>query len=455
MSEVVLPEGWETCSLNLLAKFIDYRGKTPKKKGSGIPLITAKNIRDGYINREPREYISEEDYDDWMTRGIPRLGDVLITTEAPMGNVATIDIQEKFALAQRAICLQFYVHEMSVFGHYALRSPTFQAKLKVNATGTTVSGIKAATLKSLGLPVPPLEEQKEIAARLDDLLAQVDSIKTRLDAIPAILKRFRQSVLATAVSGKLIEQDSVRELCLDDVASFQNGFAFKSGWFEGSGEYQVLKLGNIRDGHLALDNSPAFLNENVAADYLRFTPQKGDTLLSMTGTRFKRDYGFGCMIKNESNLLINQRVGRLIPNQNHVLPEYLNIFVRSDKFRDQFFKGETGGVNQGNVGSKHIMSIPINVPSLDEQTEIVCNVEQLLTFADQIEKQVKNAQTRVNNLTQSVLAQAFRGELTAGWREQYPELIRAENSAQALLEKIKVQQAELTKTSRKKRTKKS
>lgn len=287
--------------------------------------------------------------------------------------------------------------------------------------------------------LPPLAEQKVIADKLDTLLAQVENTKARLERIPEILKTFRQSVLAAAVSGKLTVEWKSKSLILEDISYFQNGFAFKSGWFESEGEYQVIKLGNIRDGYLAVENSPAFLKQDVAADYLRFTPESGDTLISMTGTRFKQDYGFGCLVRNEKNLLVNQRVGRLIPNRAMVLPEYLNIYVRSELFRIQFFEGETGGVNQGNVGSKHIMNIGINLPTIEQQTEIVRKVEELFAFADSIEEKVNAALKRVNKLTQSILAKAFRGELTANWRAANPELICGKNSAEALLEKIKAE----------------
>lgn len=98
-------------------------------------------------------------------------------------------------------------------------------------------------------------------------------------------------------------------------------------------------------------------------------------------------------------------------------------------------------MNQGNVGSQHIQSIVINVPPLPEQAEIVRRVEQLFAYADTIEKQVNSALARVNSLTQSILAKAFRGELTAQWRAENPELISGENSAAALLEKIKAERA--------------
>ena len=99
------------------------------------------------------------------------------------------------------------------------------------------------------------------------------------------------------------------------------------------------------------------------------------------------------------------------------------------------------GGNQPNLNLNKVREIPILLPSLPEQHEIVRRVEQLFAYADTIEKQVNNALARVNNLTQSILAKAFRGELTAQWRAENPELISGENSAAALLEKIKAERA--------------
>ncbi|EFO4471803.1 TPA: restriction endonuclease subunit S, partial [Escherichia coli] len=99
------------------------------------------------------------------------------------------------------------------------------------------------------------------------------------------------------------------------------------------------------------------------------------------------------------------------------------------------------GVSQSNINAQKLIAYPITVPPLPEQHEIVRRVEQLFAYADTIEKQVNNALARVNNLTQSILAKAFRGELTAQWRAENPELISGENSAAALLEKIKAERA--------------
>jgi type I restriction enzyme M protein len=159
---------WEMVELGEACKFIDYRGRTPQKTDSGIRLITAKNVRMGYLSYEPVEFIAEEDYDDWMTRGLVKKGDVLITTEAPLGNVAQIDTDEKIALAQRIIALIPQSNTLSnTFLKNVLISQDVQNKIQSHATGSTVYGIKASTLKTIQIPLPPAEVQQKIVARIE------------------------------------------------------------------------------------------------------------------------------------------------------------------------------------------------------------------------------------------------------------------------------------------------
>ncbi|WP_272165021.1 restriction endonuclease subunit S [Vibrio diabolicus] len=323
-----------------------------------------------------------------------------------------------------------------------IKTQKFASEGAQNMTGAVgLRRVPRAFVESFSIPVIPIAEQKVIAEKLDTLLVKVEATKARLESSLETLKQFRQSVLAAAVSGKLTEDrvENFNHVKLSDVATFQNGFAFKSGWFKAEGEFQVVKLGNIREGRLALENAPAFIDEAMASEYSKFMPNAGDSLISMTGTRFKKDYGFSCLVEEQKNILINQRVGRIIPECYKLSPMYLNIILRSEQFRNDFFKGETGGVNQGNVGSKHIMSIEIDVPDLDTQNEIVRKVQKCMDYSEIIEKKIEDALERVNNLTISILAKAFRGELTKQWREDNPELVSGENSAEVLLEKIKAE----------------
>jgi type I restriction enzyme M protein len=166
--QIVNAPDWEMVELGEACRFIDYRGRTPQKTDSGIRLITAKNVKMGYLSYEPVEFIAEEDYEDWMTRGLVKKGDVLITTEAPLGNVAQIDTDEKIALAQRIIALIPQSNTLSkTFLKNVLISRDVQNKIQSHATGSTVYGIKASTLKTIQIPVPPPAVQQEIVARIE------------------------------------------------------------------------------------------------------------------------------------------------------------------------------------------------------------------------------------------------------------------------------------------------
>ncbi|EOI5720206.1 restriction endonuclease subunit S [Cronobacter dublinensis] len=427
------PNSWILSSLPDIAGI--NMGQSPSssdvnEQGEGIVFFQGK-AEFGKLYPTPRKYCTKP-------TKIASVGDILLSIRAPVGptNIAT----ETTAIGRGLAAIS---------AHRGLTDPKYllyyfrciEPWLSTQGTGSTFKAISGQFIKELKAPLPAFAEQKNIAEKLDALLAQVDSTKARLEQIPQILKRFRQAVLIAAFTKKLTESSEFTEKKISDVCSFQNGFAFKSSWFSKTGSYQVIKLANIRDGYLFLENAPAYVNEEQGVEFSKFSPNIGDVLISMTGTRFKKDYGFGCIMTQKHKALINQRVGRLIPIKASILPEYLFLFVRSELFREQFFKGETGGVNQGNVGSQHIQSILINVPPLTEQHEIVRRVEQLFAYADTIEKQVNSALARVNSLTQSILAKAFRGELTAQWRAENPDLISGENSAAALLEKIKAERA--------------
>lgn len=168
-----IPSSWSWKKLEDIFKFVDYRGKTPIKLSDGVRLVTASNVRKGYMDHARLEYISTQEYATRQTRGVSKKGDILFTTEAPMGNVALADLDE-FSVGQRVITLQS--SQINRLLMYFMLSPFFQASVKEQATGTTAQGIKAARLKKLYLPIPPLEEQGRIAKKIDDLMKQVERL---------------------------------------------------------------------------------------------------------------------------------------------------------------------------------------------------------------------------------------------------------------------------------------
>ncbi len=196
--------GWTTMALEDCAKFIDYRGRTPKKTESGLRLITAKNAKMGYLQVEPREFVSPESYDAWMTRGIPLKGDVIFTTEAPLGNVCQLDTDEKVVFAQRIITLQTNREMLNPsFLKYLLMSPQMQSIIRKQATGATVSGIKAKLLKKIEISFPSIQEQGKIVQQMDIFTESINKIEQNHQQELNLIYQMEQSILQEAFNGNL------------------------------------------------------------------------------------------------------------------------------------------------------------------------------------------------------------------------------------------------------------
>lgn len=157
-----------------LEAIIDYRGKTPQKSESGIPTLSAKSVKNNFIDYNNCYYISQEEYNRFMVRGFPKKGDILLTTEAPLGMVAKLD-RDDIAIAQRLLTLR---GKNSILDNdyllYFLQSSTGQHLLKSHETGTTVTGVKQAVFRKLEISIPNIEDQRKIATILSALDSRME-----------------------------------------------------------------------------------------------------------------------------------------------------------------------------------------------------------------------------------------------------------------------------------------
>jgi type I restriction enzyme, S subunit len=208
-----VPEHWEVVGLTkYLASLVDYRGRTPTKSEDGIFLVTARNIRNGFIDYEAsQEYIVPAEYEAVMSRGLPQVGDVLFTTEAPLGQVATID-RTDVALAQRIIKFRGDSSRLSnYFLKYWIMGSSCQFNLEQLATGSTALGIKGSKVGQVRLCLPPLDEQSEIALFLDREVRKVDALVEQQQRLIELLKEKRQAVISHAVIKGLNPDAAMKE----------------------------------------------------------------------------------------------------------------------------------------------------------------------------------------------------------------------------------------------------
>lgn len=200
--DLVTAKGYEKSrkhKIRDLVDYIDYRGKTPQKSDSGVPLVTAKNVKKGYIDQEPREYIPESNYQAWMTRGLPLENDVLFTTEAPLGNVALLGKYEKVVIGQRLISLRSKGKVTHEFLMYLLLHPFIQGLILNRSSGSTVKGIRTKELYEIELPVPELQLQELFT----NIYFQVNSLNQKEQKSLCSHSEIFNSLSQKAFSGQL------------------------------------------------------------------------------------------------------------------------------------------------------------------------------------------------------------------------------------------------------------
>lgn len=344
--------------------------------------------------------------------------------------------------------------------------------------GGTRLKLTQASMRKIPTPLTSIVEQKEIADRLDTLLAQVETIQSRLARIPYIIKQFRQSVLAEAVRGKLTEEwrdihkpepqifDAINDaknkliksknikkdleakialptfdipnewlyLKLQSIASKITDGEHKTPQRETSGRY-LLSARNIQDGYISVTNVDYVGEDEFQKLRKRCDPNKGDILISCSGS-----VGRVCLVDDDDKYVMVRSAAFVRIMDDFVNGRFLMYFLQSPISQKEI-ENSSKATAQSNLFLGPIKELGVVLPSLEEQTEIVRRVEQLFAYADTIELQAKAAKARVDKLTQAILAKAFRGELTADWRAANPELISGDNSAAALLARIQAERA--------------
>jgi len=280
---------------------------------------------------------------------------------------------------------------------HTINGPQLRAEIGAQASGTTRKRISRGNLGNMPLSLPPLAEQKRIADKLDTVLTRVDAVNTRLARVAPLLKRFRQSVLAAATSGRLTED-------------WRGGRAVNETW-------RVIPLGKYVENH---DGARVPISETLRTERRGAYPYYGASGVIDTIDGFTHEGKFVLIGEDGANLVTRSKpiafiaTGKIwVNNHAHVLKckegasdEYLAYYINSIDLTPY-----VSGSAQPKLNQKNLNTIPVPVPPTEEQTEIVRRVETLFAFADRLEARLAQAQTAATRLTPALLAKAFRGEL--------------------------------------------
>lgn len=424
-----IPVSWEWVRLNNIFNFIDYRGKTPTKISDGVVLITASNIRKGYLDFTKEDFISETEYNERMSRGITRKGDLLFTTEAPLGNIA-INAIEVASCGQRVITFQQYGERkfLNELISFFLQSPSFQRELLNNATGTTAKGIKAARLKNLIIPFPPLEEQKRIVAKIEELMPYVEKYDKAFTKVEELNNKFpgdmQKSILQYAIQGKLVEQREEegtaeefyqqiqeekkklvkegkikKQKSLAEITEDEMPFDIPETW-------KWVRLGDIGEivgGGTPKTNNQEFWKDgnipwltpadmkNVKGKYVKH----GDRNITEAGLRvssarlmpkgtviYSSRAPIGYIAIAENELSTNQGFKSLVPFKIGI-SEYIYYYLIA---RTNEIISRASGTTFKEISGREFGKTVVPLPPLEEQLRIVEKIEELLPYIKQLAK---------------------------------------------------------------------
>jgi type I restriction enzyme S subunit len=428
-----LPKGWSKTSLDKFT-FINM-GQSPKGEfvndsGSGLPFYQGKT-EFGKLYPTPRKYCSKP-------TKLAEKDDILLSVRAPVG--PTNLCPEKSCIGRGLASIRAVESSSQQYLLHYLRY--LELWLSQQGTGTTFKAITGKFLREIDVLVAPLNEQTRIADKLDSMLAKVDAAQARLDNIPNILKRFRQSVLAAATSGELTKEwrgnndfgplTKIGDLTKD----IKYGTSKKCGYE--SEKTPVLRIPNIGNGTINLSDLKYAEFDEKEFDKLKL---KKDDILVIRSNGSVELVGKAAIIEDkDTHCLYAGYLIRIRFNTDVVASKYIMYALQSPAIRSviEVNSRSTSGIN--NINSKELASLNFLLPEYKEQREIVRRVESLFTMADTVEKQYLDAKARTNRLTQSILAKAFRGELVPQDENDEPagELIKRITEMQMKLKKVTV-----------------
>lgn len=444
--------GWLELPLGELAQLI--RGVSyPKIEASStlkvgyLPILRATNIQDdGLVLETDLVYVPQN-----YVKGEQRLqpGDVVIGMSSGskelVGKAAQLTRPWLGACGAFCTVARFKPGVEPKFVGYFFRSNCYRHLIRAKSSGININNLRYTDLEQMLIPVPPLSEQQRIVAAIERYFTRLDAGTVVLRRIQAKLSRYKAAVLQAAVAGRLVPQDPADEPAADllqrlrvmrkpsqavlsepqpdlpslpkgwcwasltAIADVLAGYAFKSTAYSPAG-LQVVKIGNVERGKLNLAEKPTFIIEVEDKIREKYLLKPGDILITLTGTRRKRDYGFVAMVQDEAGLLLNQRVARL-RFQPPLNPSFFLLALQGDYFQNRFFRYETGNVGQGNVRIGALTCEAVPVPPLAEQARIVAEVNHRLAAAGQLEAVIQTTLTRAEQLRQVILARAFARRL--------------------------------------------
>ena len=398
-----MKEGWTYKKLGEVCEVLNgFAFKSNQYVHDGIRVIRITNVQKGYVeDKDPKYYPLETQSE--LKRYLLKENDLLISLTGNVGRVGILNDKLLPAyLNQRVGCLRIKKNELLIpFLFYFLNSNKFENDCIESSTGAAQKNMSTVWLSKYMIPTPSLSEQQRIVSRLDSAFAHIDEMKANAEKQLSEARALFQTALTKAMEPK----EGWEEKMLGKIAKVFSGYAFQSGIFQKEGKYQVIRIGNIKQNSLRLSDNAIFIDDIDSGLLQKSLLKEGDLVVTQTGTRHKRDYGFVAMV-DKNNLLLNQR-NACIRFDNKLSAQFFLYYSYTELYKDSFFANEGGTVGQGNVGLSALKEMIYYAPPLSEQQRIVSRLDSLSAHVRELEEVLQKTIAECDALKQALLRKVF------------------------------------------------
>ncbi len=359
--------------------------KSDEYCNSGIRVIRIKNVQKGEIIDDDPKYYPLNSTNE-LGQFLLQKGDILISLTGNVGRVGVVKNELLPAYLNQRVA-RIKVVNLKIKNEYLfqiLNTIWFENICIKNSSGVAQLNLSTKFLETIGIPVPSLEVQEEIVRELEQYQKIIEGARQVIENYKPVIDIDPSWVMKE----------------LGEVSKIRGGFAFKSEEFIEEG-IQVLRMSNVKMGMLELNKNPVFIQSNRITEFSKYVVTKGDVLITMTGTEGKRDYGYVCLIQDETKFLLNQRIGKVEIKSNEISNEFISLILTTPLFQDELFN-KASGVRQSNISGGDLESILIPIPPKEIQQSIVERIESETQIIEGnkklIEIYTQKIQDRINKI---------------------------------------------------------
>ncbi len=435
-----LPQSWQKVELAHICELVNGdRGKNYPSKDKlskeGLPFVNAGNLKNNRILNESMNFIDEHRFN-LLNSGKFGIGDILFCIRGSLGKVALNIHIESGAIASSLIIVRPHQFIMQKYVLYYLTSPLTHNMINKFDNGTAQPNLAGADLGRFEFPLPPLNEQKRIVAKIEELFSELDKGIESLKTAREQLKVYRQAVLKHA-----FEQKGGRKTTLGNLLSYiTSGSRGWAQYYSEAGEL-FIRAQNLKYDHLDLTEC-AYVSIPNKTEGTRTKVQQGDLLITITGANVTKS----ALIEQDlGTAYVSQHVALCRPIKEEILPKFLYWFVIAEAAGRKQLSSEAYGAGKPGLNLDNIKSVQVTIPSYEQQVAVVKIIEENLSVCEELEQEIERNIQRSEALRQSILKKAFSGKLVAQDPNDEPasvllERIRAEKEAQSGKKKPKQEQ---------------